>query len=215
MIVGGFDEAGRGPALGPLAMALVFGKEEDFLRLKFEGIKDSKSLSKYKRERLFDLITDSPFGVFVSIITPEEMNRRRKSLNELEFEHFLSLLSKARGEGLEVVFSDLIGIKEREFFYDGVKVIMRKKADSLFIPVSAASIVAKVVRDSLIEDLHKRYGDFGSGYLSDIKTREFLRRSNLKALLEGGLLRKRWDLSKILAGGVGYKLGQRILTEDI
>jgi Ribonuclease HII len=56
-----------------------------------------------------------------------------------------------------------------------VILISSHHADDLYAVVSAASIVAKVVRDKEIEKLHKIYGNFGSGYPSDPKTLEFLK----------------------------------------
>ena len=55
-----------------------------------------------------------------------------------------------------------------------VKIISVHKADQLYPVVSASSIIAKVERDRAVKRLKKIYGDFGSGYPSDRKTREFL-----------------------------------------
>lgn len=56
-----------------------------------------------------------------------------------------------------------------------LSVISKHQADAIYPVVSAASIVAKVRRDELIEELKKKHGiDFGSGYPSDPKTKQFL-----------------------------------------
>ncbi|MEM4810351.1 MAG: hypothetical protein QXS92_00385, partial [Thermofilum sp.] len=54
-----------------------------------------------------------------------------------------------------------------------VRVVARNGADRDFAIVSAASILAKTERDRLVEQLKRLYGDFGSGYPSDPRTREF------------------------------------------
>ena len=54
------------------------------------------------------------------------------------------------------------------------RVVAENFADRNYPVVSAASILAKVHRDGLIKELHRQYGDFGSGYPSDRKTRQFL-----------------------------------------
>jgi ribonuclease HII len=56
-----------------------------------------------------------------------------------------------------------------------VKITSRHKADKIYVAVSAASIIAKVERDREIAELAARYGDFGSGYLTDPKTVTFLK----------------------------------------
>ena len=55
-----------------------------------------------------------------------------------------------------------------------VKIVSEHKADKIYPVVSAASIIAKVDRDRVISDLHREYGDFGSGYASDSRTIRFL-----------------------------------------
>jgi ribonuclease HII len=54
-------------------------------------------------------------------------------------------------------------------------IVAKHKADEIFPVVSAASIIAKVKRDEEIRILREKYGDFGSGYLSDKKTTAFLK----------------------------------------
>ena len=56
-----------------------------------------------------------------------------------------------------------------------IKIVSEHHADRNYPTVSAASIIAKVHRDEVIERLHDEYGDFGSGYITDPKTMEFLR----------------------------------------
>jgi len=80
--------------------------------------------------------------------------------------------------------------------YSPKKIISKHKADDLYPIVSASSIIAKDMRDRLIEELKKDYGDFGSGYPSDVRSTTFLRewvRKNKKA---PPIARKSWETTK-------------------
>ncbi|MDO8510562.1 MAG: ribonuclease HII, partial [Nanoarchaeota archaeon] len=72
--------------------------------------------------------------------------------------------------------------------------IVEHKADVNYLPAAAASIVAKVIRDRHIEHLKKEIGiDFGSGYMSDPKTQDFLKKYYKK---HPDLFRKSWQSYK-------------------
>jgi ribonuclease HII len=85
----------------------------------------------------------------------------------------------------EVAFVDASDVNEaryaeniREFLPEPLKVMKifsEHHADRTYAIVSAASIIAKVRRDTLVEELGREYGDFGSGYITDPKTLAFLR----------------------------------------
>ncbi len=76
------------------------------------------------------------------------------------------------------------------------------KADKLIPIVSAASIIAKVIRDTIINELHREYGDFGSGYPSDPRTIRFLK----NWVREHGdlppIVRRSWSTVKKILGGL-------------
>ena len=71
-------------------------------------------------------------------------------------------------------------------------IIAENRADDKFPVVSAASIVAKVTRDRIINELKTRYGDFGSGYPSDPKTKEWLKTFYKKRGGFPSIVRKSW-----------------------
>ncbi len=71
----------------------------------------------------------------------------------------------------EVLAPQIEAVAEQTYL---VVLITENKADSQFLIVGAASILAKVKRDALVRELHKEYGDFGWGYPGEPKTREFL-----------------------------------------
>lgn len=178
--VAGADEAGRGPVIGPLVIAGVVVGEDKVQELVGMGVRDSKRLSPKKREELFGRIMKVAEDVSVLELWPEEINSWGGTLNELEVEGFVRTLNSLRVKP-DVVYVDAADVNEERFGTEiskglkfKAKVIAEHGADAKFPVVSAASIVAKVVRDRGIEKLREEYGEIGSGYPSDPKTRKFL-----------------------------------------
>ena len=96
IIICGGDEAGRGALIGPLVVALVAIKKSATHRLTDIGVRDSKLLSRRRRENLYDMIKEIAVDVKVSKIAPAEINeamRSKISLNELEAMHFARLFN--------------------------------------------------------------------------------------------------------------------------
>jgi len=147
----GIDEAGRGPLAGPLVIAGVV------LENRVEGLADSKKLSEARREKLYDLIVAS------------------SRCHIVLFEHWqidAEGISACLRDGLEQIKSSLQGYA---YLYDGntsfgvAQIETMVKADAKIAEVSAASIVAKVTRDRIMNehallypeyrfDKHKGYG---------------------------------------------------------
>jgi len=189
----GLDEAGRGCVLGSLYIgAVVFESKSDDIYFKSLGVKDSKKLSPEKRRDLFSQIKKHCFYLSTSISTDEIDSN---NLNDLEFNYMSSLASEIINRYSDVsiekpdfeIYIDC-PIKDtnkhsNEMFkslphHCKIKVISEHKADDTYIVVGASSIIAKVLRDREIEKMKmlysKEYGDIGSGYPSDEKTRVFL-----------------------------------------
>jgi ribonuclease HII len=177
MRVAGIDEAGKGPVIGPLVVCGLALKRERIEELRKLGIRDSKKLSKGKRDELFDLLLKLG-ECEVIVIHPEELDRlmERKTINEILFEAFERIIEKLKPDLAYIDSPDVKPerLKER-LERRGVEIVSEHKADEKYPIVAAASIIAKVVRDKEVEKLKKAYGDFGSGYASDEKTREFLK----------------------------------------
>ncbi len=81
------------------------------------------------------------------------------------------------------------------------KIISKHKADRIYPIVSAASIIAKVQRDQEIADLRNKYGDFGSGYLTDEKTMIFINQWLKKNNDFPDCIRKSWKPAKKALNG--------------
>jgi len=209
VLVGGVDEAGRGPVIGPMVVAIAVTDDMD--KLRSIGVRDSKELSPQARSRLFDRLKSILVYMDYEVVEPEVIDKYvyMNALNKLEAEVTIKLIMKAlKSVRLSVVYVDSpdpdagrYGELIRRAV--GIEVISMNKADKLIPIVSAASIIAKVIRDSIIEDLHSRYGNFGSGYPSDPRTIEFLR----SWVREHGdlppIVRRSWStIKRILSSGL-------------
>ncbi|MGC9191473.1 MAG: ribonuclease HII [Conexivisphaera sp.] len=180
----GLDEAGRGSLLGPLAVAAVALEAREQGRLREMGIRDSKSLSPGARRRAAALISGMALGEVILIphwTVDASTKSRGGNLNSLEAAAFARLIADLRPD-LAIVdspdprperFGALVG---RLLRGAGclARVIARHHADELYPVVSAASVLAKVARDEKLAEYAWRYGDLGSGYPHDPRTRSFV-----------------------------------------
>ena len=184
MRICGVDDAGRGPVIGPLVIAGIRIEEERLDQLRSLGVKDSKKLSPEAR---MELSTEIPKIVDEYHIVELEaghldlvVNRSPKfqGLNLLEAKAMADVIEKLKPHLAYVDASDTRperfknNILERLSFKP--RLVSEHHADEKYPPVSAASILAKVRRDSRIEELKKEYGEIGSGYAHDPITVRFL-----------------------------------------
>ncbi|MBW3004102.1 ribonuclease HII [Candidatus Woesearchaeota archaeon] len=208
MLKAGIDEAGRGPVIGPIVIAGVVIDDSDEVRLKKMGVKDSKLLTKEKREFLYNEILKIIKDKKIIKVFPEEIDARASvnlNLNELEAVKSAEIVNGLNGEfNPDSVIVDCPSpniAAYRDFISryvndEKIKIIPEHKADYNHVVVAAASILAKVERDRDIENLKEQIGvDFGSGYPSDPKTQKFLEENWEKY---PGLFRKTWDSWKVL-----------------
>ncbi|MEW5759186.1 MAG: ribonuclease HII [Candidatus Thermoplasmatota archaeon] len=176
----GVDEAGRGPALGPMVIACV--KVEDENILKKIGVRDSKKCSPKSREKIAFEIKKIA-NVLLKKLEPKEIDELRKkyTMNEIEVKEIAKILIRA--QPFEIAYIDAVDVDEERFGKSiadeipyPIKIISKHKADVLFPIVSAASIIAKVERDKEIEKIKKiTKMNIGSGYPSDPITISFLK----------------------------------------
>ncbi len=201
----GIDEAGRGPVLGPMVIGAVVVDEEKLPLLKELGVRDSKKLTPKRRERLFGEITQIVDDYALLVLSPGEIDSRKGTLNEFEVENFVRALNSLRIKP-DVVYIDAADVKEERFGEEvgsgldfKAKIVAEHRADDKFLPVSAASILAKVARDREIERLKEKYGEIGSGYPSDPRTREFLEEYYKKHGDFPPIVRKTWKTLRKIA----------------
>ena len=201
MLVCGVDDAGRGSVLGPLVIAGIVIKRTKINQLKKQGIRDSKKLTPLARERLYKKIIDIVDDYYVTRISPKIIDKSvfNHSLNHLEARYMAKVISKLSPS---IAFVDSCDVNPHRFGKEISKLTFRSKiksyhhADSKFVVVSAASILAKVSRDRAITKLKKKY-NIGSGYPSDPKTKAFVKKS-IKRNEPLTFIRKSWKPVQIL-----------------
>lgn len=185
VVVCGVDDAGRGPVIGPMTMAGVSIDEEDIPKLKSIGVKDSKLLTQKQRERIFKEILKVVKDYKIIKIYPEEIDKAVLSeglsnLNFLEGEKMAEIINYLKPEKAVVDCPSNNKKAFSSFLKTKIKVktnlLCEHKADLLFPEASAASILAKCAREEEVILIKNKIGiDFGSGYISDPKTKAFLK----------------------------------------
>jgi len=144
--VAGVDEAGRGPLAGPVVAAAVVLTPSAVL----EGLDDSKKLSPAKREELFPKIQAMAHGV--AVVNPEVIDE-------------INILQAARlamKQAVEKILStpDLLLIDGNQKIDSPIKQWVIVKGDAKSFSIAAASILAKVTRDRIMEDYHHLYPQY-------------------------------------------------------
>ena len=174
MQVCGVDDAGRGSLVGPLVIAGVSLDKTKIRKLRSMGIKDSKKLSPAQREKLYKKIIKFADAYYVAKINPSTIDKSvlKHGLNNLEAKYMARVISKLNPS---ISYVDSCDVNPSRFGKTISKLSKKNKiksyhhADSRFVIVSAASIIAKVNRDREIKKIRKNH-DVGSGYPSDAKT---------------------------------------------
>jgi ribonuclease HII len=193
--------------IGPLVIAGVMVDEDQMSELVNLGVKDSKLLSPLKRQELADQIKETAVDTHIVKVSPAEIDkavrctRKLHKLNRLEAKTMAKVVETLRPDIAIVDAADVLPERYKEHIVEclsfAVKVISEHKADKKYPVVSAASIIAKVERDKVIEELKKSYGDFGSGYSSDARTKVFLRALAEKNLDYPHYVRHAWKSARL------------------
>ncbi len=147
----GTDEAGRGPLAGPVVAAAVILPDGCVI----DGLDDSKKLTEKKREKLYDIIIEQALAYAIIEVSPEEIDRLnilRASLTAMQ-----RAVDKVR-EALPPAVVLIDGNQQADF---GVPSFTVVKGDSISQSIAAASVLAKVHRDRLMEKLAEEYPLYG------------------------------------------------------
>jgi len=145
--IAGTDEVGRGPLVGPVVAAAVILPKN----YKLEGLTDSKKLSEKKRNIYYDIIMKDAISVGVGIVS-------EKIIDEI---NILEASRLAMNEAL-----DKLDVKPDYILSDAMKldrdveVLPIIHGDALSISIGAASVIAKVTRDRMMEELGKTYPEY-------------------------------------------------------
>lgn len=162
-LVAGVDEAGRGPLAGPVVAAAVILDDH----APIQGLADSKKLTALRREKLFDEIRAKALCCSVALATVEEIDR----LNILQ----ATMLAMQRAvKGLRLKPTKVLVDGNRLPVLDVVAEAI-VSGDALVPAISAASILAKVTRDRMLDELHQQHPGYGFDRHKGYGTAEHLR----------------------------------------
>ena len=154
VVVAGTDEAGRGPLAGPVVAAAVILTDEQRKYLLSEGLKDSKKLSPQKREKLFEIMCGSGVMWRAQAASPARIDRinilraslwcMKRSVERLDTEPDMVLVDG------NTLIPDL-GIYQKCVIC----------GDDIVPSIAAASVIAKVLRDRVMQTLDRIYPEYG------------------------------------------------------
>lgn len=161
-LVAGVDEAGRGPLAGPVVAAAVILDDENPI----QGLNDSKKLSAARREKLFDEIRAKALCCSIAEASVQEID----DINILQ----ATMLAMRRAV-------DGLRLKPAQVLVDGNRIPVLQvpaeaivKGDAKVASIAAASILAKVHRDRLCDQLHARHPAYGFATHKGYPTAEHL-----------------------------------------
>ena len=147
--IAGIDEAGRGPLAGPVvAGAVILPKGKRILY-----VNDSKKLSEKKRDELFDVIKEEALSYGIGIVSPERIDEI--NILQATYEAMRTAIHKLSVTP-DILLNDAVTIPMVD-----IKQVPIIKGDAKSQSIAAASIVAKVTRDHLMEEYDKLYPEYG------------------------------------------------------
>ena len=172
--IGGVDEVGRGPLVGPVVAACCV-LPKDFV---FEGLTDSKKLSEKKRNVFFDYIKDNCICYGIGVVEPEIIDK--VNIYQATKIAMKQAISKVEEQiDLEHVLIDAMPL---DLDIPTTSII---KGDSKSISIAAASVLAKVTRDSMMYELDKKYPQYGYASHKGYPTKKHLEAIHKYGLIEG------------------------------
>lgn len=172
--IGGVDEVGRGPLIGPVVASCVV-LPKDFV---LEGLTDSKKLSEKKRDKFYDYIVNNCLAYGIGIVSPEEIDEI--NIYEASRKAMLIAINEVRKQlNLEYVLIDAMPINI------DIPTNSIIKGDSKSISIAAASVVAKVTRDKMMYELDKKYPMYGFASHKGYPTKKHIEAIHKYGLIDG------------------------------
>ena len=171
-LIGGIDEVGRGPLVGPVVAACVILP----LNYKLEGLTDSKKLSEKKREKFFDILSKDAISIGIGIID-------EKKIDEVNIYEATKLAMKEAFNKMDV--------KPEHVLIDAMPLELRVpttsiiKGDAKSLTIAAASVIAKVTRDRMMDELHEKYP-----YYNFKKNKGYPTKEHVEAINKYGIIKE-------------------------
>ena len=172
--IGGVDEVGRGPLIGPVVASCVVLPKGFIL----EGLTDSKKLSEKKRNIFYDYIINNCVAYGIGIVSPEEIDEI--NIYEASRKAMVIAINKVREQiNLEYVLIDAMPINL------DIPTTSIIKGDAKSISIAAASVIAKVTRDSMMYELDKKYPMYGFASHKGYPTKKHIEAIHEYGLIDG------------------------------
>lgn len=172
--IGGVDEVGRGPLVGPVVAACVV-LPKDFV---LEGLTDSKKISEKKRDLFYEYINEHSLAWDVGIIGPEIIDEVNiYAATKLAMKEAINKVRKKIN--VEHVLIDAMPL---EIDIPTTSII---KGDAKSISIAAASVMAKVTRDRMMYELDKKYPEYGFGSHKGYPTKKHVEAIKKYGLIDG------------------------------
>lgn len=161
-LIAGVDEAGRGPLCGPVvAAAVILPKNYEL-----EGLNDSKQLSEKKREEYFKILNKEAISIGVGIVSAKEIDE----INILEASRKAMYIALANLDITpEYILSDAMSLNDIDI---PSRPIIH--GDALSLSIAAASVIAKVTRDNIMQEMDKKYPEYNLKKHKGYPTKEHL-----------------------------------------
>ena len=173
-LIGGVDEVGRGPLVGPVVAACCVLPSDFYL----EGLTDSKKLSEKKRDIFFEYIKEHAIAYGVGVVSPERIDEI--NIYEASREAMIIAIKEVQKQiPLEVVLVDAMPLNI------DIKSISIIHGEALSISIAAASVIAKVTRDKMMYELDKKYPEYGFASHKGYPTKKHIEAINKYGLIEG------------------------------
>ncbi len=171
-LIGGIDEVGRGPLVGPVVASCVILP----LNYKLEGLTDSKKLSEKKREKFFDILMKDAISIGIGIID-------EKKIDEVNIYEATKLAMKDAFNKMEIKPEHvLVDAMPLELSVPTTSII---KGDAKSLSIAAASVIAKVTRDRMMDELDKKYP-----YYNFKKNKGYPTKEHVEAINKYGIIKE-------------------------
>ena len=172
--IGGVDEVGRGPLIGPVVTACVVLPKN----FELKGLTDSKQLSEKKRNEFYKYIKEHALACEVGIIGPETIDK--VNIYEATKLGMIEAINKVKEKiNLEHVLIDAMPL---ELDIPTTSII---KGDAKSISIAAASVIAKVTRDQMMYELDTKYPQYEFKNHKGYPTKKHIEAINKYGLIEG------------------------------
>ena len=170
-LIGGIDEVGRGPLVGPVVAACVILP----LNYQLEGLTDSKKLSEKKREQFYEILKKEALSIGVGIISAEKIDE----VNIYEATK-LAMQDAIKNCSIQPEYL-LIDAMKLDTSIPSNSII---KGDSKSLSIAAASVIAKVTRDRMLIELDKKYPMYDFKHNKGYPTKKHLEAINQYGIID-------------------------------